>query len=127
MAEDAKQLFTLENIFEISKWQHTLPWMPFRDGIDIYRLYGDGTSGPATALLRFHPGARVPLHEHTGYEHILVLAGSQVDENSRAAAGTLIVNPAQTRHSVLSETGCIVLAIYERPVVFLEPRSTLPV
>jgi anti-sigma factor ChrR (cupin superfamily) len=126
MAEDAKQLFTLENLFEISKWQHTLPWTPFRDGIDIYRLHGDGMSGPATALLRFHPGARVPLHEHTGYEHILVLAGSQVDENRRVAAGTLIVNPPQTRHSILSETGCIVLAIYERPVVFLGPPSTCP-
>ena len=124
MVEDANGVFTLKDIFQISEWQHTLAWTPFRDGIDIYRLYGDGLSGPATALLRFHPGARVPLHEHTGYEHILVLSGSQVDENSRAAAGTLIVNPPATRHSVLSETGCIVLAIYERPVMFLEPRST---
>jgi anti-sigma factor ChrR (cupin superfamily) len=124
MADDAPQVLTLEDLFQISDWQQTLPWAPFREGVDIYRLYGDGKSGPSTALLRFHPGARVPLHEHAGYEHILVLTGSQVDENSRAAAGTLIVNPPQTRHSVLSETGCIVLAIYERPVVFLEPRTT---
>jgi anti-sigma factor ChrR (cupin superfamily) len=127
MVEDAKRVFTLEDLFQISEWEHTLPWTPFMDGIDIYRLYGDGTSGPTTALMRFHPGARVPPHEHTGYEHILVLSGSQVDENSRAGAGTLIVNPPQTRHSVLSETGCIVLAIYERPVAFLEPRSNPPV
>jgi anti-sigma factor ChrR (cupin superfamily) len=126
MVEDAKRILTLEDIFRISKWQHTLAWTPFREGIDIYRLYGDGASGPSAALLRFHPGARVPLHEHGGYEHILVLEGSQVDENSRASAGTLIVNPPQTRHSVLSETGCIVLAIYERPVVFLEPPSAPP-
>jgi anti-sigma factor ChrR (cupin superfamily) len=123
MVEDSKRVFTLKDLFQISEWQHTLPWTPLRNGIDVYRLYGDGRSGPATALLRFHPGARVPLHEHTGYEHILVLAGSQVDENSRATAGTLIVNAPQTRHSVLSETGCIVLAIYERPVSFLEPHS----
>ena len=50
-----------------------------------------------------------------------MLAGSQVDENSRADAGTLIVNPPHTRHSVFSETGCIVLAIYEKPVAFLNP------
>src|SRR5437868_6567705 len=86
MADDEKGVLALKDLFQISEWQHTLPWTHFRDGIDIYRLYGDGTSGPATALLRFHPGARVPLHEHTGFEHILVLAGSQVDENSRAAA-----------------------------------------
>ena len=120
MADDAEQVLTLGDLFQISDWQHTLDWLPFREGVDIYRLYGDGKNGPTTALLRFHPGARVPLHEHTGYEHILVLAGSQVDENSRTHAGALIINPPRTRHSVLSETGCIVLAIYEKPVMFLE-------
>jgi len=120
MADAAQRVLALRDIFQISNWQHALPWVPFRDGIDIYRLYGDATSGPTAALLRFHPGARVPLHEHTGYEHILVLAGSQVDDNGRADAGALIVNPPRTRHSVLSEAGCIVLAIYEKPVTLLE-------
>jgi anti-sigma factor ChrR (cupin superfamily) len=121
MADDTRSVLTLKDLFRISDWEGDLPWLPFREGVDIYRLYGDGTTGPSTALLRFHPGARVPLHEHTGYEHILVLAGSQVDENSRAEEGTLIVNPPRTRHSVLSETGCIVLAFYEKPVAFLDP------
>jgi anti-sigma factor ChrR (cupin superfamily) len=123
MTEATKEILTLRNLFQISDWQHTLPWLPFRDGVDIYRLYGDGASGPTTALLRFHPGARVPLHEHGGYEHILVLAGSQVDDHGTADAGALIVNPPHTRHSVLSEGGCIVLAIYEKPVAFLDPQS----
>ena len=120
MPDDEQQVLTLPDVFQIADWQHTLPWTPFRDGVDIYRLYGDGASGPSTALLRFQPGARVPLHEHTGYEHILVLSGSQLDENGEAHAGALIINPPRTRHSVLSETGCIVLAIYEKPVVFVE-------
>ena len=123
MVDDATRVLALRDIFQISDWQHTLPWAPFREGIDIYRLYGDGKSGPTAALLRFHPGAKVPLHEHTGYEHILVLSGSQVDDNGRADAGTLIVNPPRTRHAVLSETGCIVLAIYEKPVAFLDPGT----
>jgi len=121
MADVSTSVLTLKDLFRISDWEDTLPWSSFLEGVDIYRLYGDGKSGPTAALLRFHPGARVPLHEHTGYEHILVLEGSQVDENSRADAGTLIINPPQTRHGVLSETGCIVLAIYEKPVTFLEP------
>ena len=54
-----------------------------------------------------------------GYEHIFVLTGSQVDENSKAETGTLIINPPGTHHSILSENGCIVLAIYEKPVKFL--------
>ena len=120
MADAVARALSITDLFTIADWQHTLPWLPFRDGIDIHRLCGDGRTGPATALLRFHPGARVPLHDHLGYEHIIVLAGSQVDENGRAEAGTLIVSPPQTRHSVLSETGCIALAIYEQPVVFVD-------
>jgi anti-sigma factor ChrR (cupin superfamily) len=124
MAEGPDPILTLRNLFQIPDWQHTLPWMPFREGIEIYRLYGDGKSGPTTALLRFQPGARVPLHEHAGYEHILVLSGSQVDDNGTADAGTLIVNAPHTRHSVVSDGGCIVLAIYEKPVAFLERPLT---
>ena len=61
----------------------------------------------------------MPAHAHTGYEHIIVLAGTQRDQNSTATAGTLIINPPGTQHSVVSEAGCIVLAIYEKPVSFL--------
>ena len=122
MTDEAERVLRLADLFQIADWQHTLPWIPFREGVDIYRLYGDGKNGPSTALLRFHPGARVSTHEHTGYEHILVLAGSQVDENSRTHAGALIINPPRTRHSVLSENGCIVLAIYEKPVSFLQDQ-----
>ena len=49
------------------------------------------------------------------------LRGSQRDANGAAEAGTLMINPPGTRHRIVSEAGCIVLAIYERPVRFLEP------
>ena len=114
------------DLYTIHEWQDELPWVPFREGVEIYRLYGDGIEGPTAALIRFQPGASVPLHEHMGYEHIIVLSGSQVDENSRAGAGSLIVNPPRTRHSVSSERGCIVLAIYERPVAFLSAPDGVP-
>jgi anti-sigma factor ChrR (cupin superfamily) len=123
MADASPPVLTLRDLFKISDWQHTLPWTPFKEGVEIYRLYGDATSGPATALLRFQPGARIALHEHTGYEHILVLAGSQVDENGGANGGALIINSPHTRHSVFSENGCIVLAIYEKPVAFLDAST----
>ena len=121
MSKPLTDVLHLRDLFRIEDWEHQLEWAPFRPGVDIYRLYGDGISGPTAALLRFDAGAGVPLHEHTGYEHIIVLAGAQVDENSRADTGALIVNPPGTRHSVYSETGCIVLAIYEKPVSFLAP------
>ncbi|MBL9128102.1 MAG: cupin domain-containing protein [Verrucomicrobiales bacterium] len=121
MLEDLARVLKISDLFQISGWHSKLEWKPFSRGVEIHRLYGDGKSGPTAAILRFQPGGRVPLHEHVGYEHILVLAGSQVDENTRAEAGMLIVNPPGTSHSILSEEGCIVLAIYEKPVRFLEP------
>jgi anti-sigma factor ChrR (cupin superfamily) len=119
MPIDLDRVIKLNDLFQVSGWQHKLPWKPFQPGVDIYRLYEDGADGPNAALLRFQPGGRVPLHEHTGYEHIFVLSGSQVDENSEAETGSLIINPPGTSHSILSKTGCIVLAIYEKPVKFL--------
>jgi anti-sigma factor ChrR (cupin superfamily) len=125
MPNDSERVLKLNDLFQVSGWQQKLRWKPFQEGVDIYRLYGDGETGPTAALLRFRPGARVPLHEHTGYEHIFVLAGSQVDENSRAETGMLIINPPGTSHSILSEAGCIVLAIYEKPPKFIEQAQPL--
>jgi anti-sigma factor ChrR (cupin superfamily) len=95
-----------------------LPFAPFRPGVEIHRLYGDG-SGPSAALLRYAPGGSVPPHEHEGFEHVLVLAGSQEDERGRYPAGTLAVNPPGSRHSVRSPEGCVALLVWERPVRLL--------
>lgn len=97
-----------------------LEWEAFLPGIDRHWLYSVSADGPAAALLRFEPGAAVPLHEHRGYEHIFVLKGSQTDENGTAAVGSLLVHAPGTRHRVASKEGCVVLAIYEKPVKFLE-------
>ncbi len=109
----------IADLFRIAAHPEEIPWQPFRDGVEIHRLYGDGVTGPTAALIRFRKDGRVPVHAHTGYEHIIVLAGTQRDQNSTAQAGTLIINPPGTSHSVVSEAGCIVLAIYEKPVQFL--------
>jgi anti-sigma factor ChrR (cupin superfamily) len=55
-----------------------------------------------------------------------MLAGEQVDEISKAETGALIINPPGTSHSILSENGCIVLAIYEKPVKFILPLEGTP-
>ena len=121
MANHPERVLKLNDLFQISGWQKRLDWKPFSQGVDIYRLYENGPDGPTAALLRFRPGGRVPLHEHVGYEHIFMLAGEQVDEVSKAETGALIINPPGSSHSILSENGCIVLAIYEKPVRFLKP------
>jgi anti-sigma factor ChrR (cupin superfamily) len=96
-----------------------LAWRPLRPGVDIHVLYEVPGGGPAAALLRYAPGAEVPIHEHTGHEHIHVLQGAQHDERGRYVAGTFVVNPPGTRHRVWSPDGCLVLIVWERPVRFV--------
>lgn len=92
---------------------------PLRPGVDILSLYEDRETGAQAALLRYQPGAEVPAHEHTGYEHVLVLSGEQSDERGRYGPGKLVINAPGTRHTVRSERGCLVLIIWQKPVSFL--------
>ncbi len=92
---------------------------PYFPGVEIHRIYGHDEDGASAVLLRYHPGARVPRHSHAGYEHVYILVGEQSDERGHYAAGTLVVNPPDSRHDeVRSDSGCVVLVIRERPVVF---------
>ncbi|MGD1895829.1 MAG: cupin domain-containing protein [Phormidesmis sp.] len=93
-----------------------LTWEYLRPGVEIHRLYGDLQQGPAAALLKYQPGATVPNHEHTGYEHIVVLAGGQSDHQGKHTAGSLIINLPGSSHNIVSENGCIVLIIWEKPI-----------
>jgi anti-sigma factor ChrR (cupin superfamily) len=102
----------------ISRKPSDLVWQPFRDGIEACWLYQNGDHGPAAAYLCYAPGARVPAHWHAGYEHVLVLQGSQSDHNGRHVAGSLVVNEPGSAHEVVSEEGCVALVIWERPVIF---------
>ena len=92
----------------------------FRPGVEIAHLHrpADGT-GPALALLRYAPGAAVPLHEHGGLEVICVLSGSQSDEHGTYRAGDVVANEAGSRHSVRSDEGCVVLISWAAPVRIL--------
>jgi len=100
----------------INTWQD-LRFEPFREGVEIHHLK---KGSPALAILRYAPGAKVPLHLHTGLETILVLDGVQSDERGDYGKGALVLNPEGTTHSVWSETGCAVLIQWERPVQILE-------
>ncbi len=107
----------LSNLFSLAEQPDQLVWEAFRPGIEIHRLYDNGHQGPAAALLKYEPGATVPEHDHTGYEHIVVLSGAQRDYQGNHTAGTLVINPPGSSHQVASDEGCIVLIIWERPVV----------
>jgi anti-sigma factor ChrR (cupin superfamily) len=112
----------LHDLFNIAEWQDAIAWEPLQDGVEIHRLYGDGREGPTAALIRFREAGQVSLHHHPGYEHIFVLAGSQRDQNTVVKAGTLMINPPGSVHTVVSDSGCIVLAIYEKAVTPVSPN-----
>ncbi|BDA84188.1 allophanate hydrolase [Aureimonas sp. SA4125] len=91
----------------------------FRDGVTICHLQRSVDGGPGLALLRYAPGASVPRHEHVGLESIVVIDGSQSDEHGTYEAGTVVVNPVGSVHSVWSEQGCLVLISWAKPVRIL--------
>jgi hypothetical protein len=45
-------LVELKSLFEIAGDPERVVWSPFREGVEIHRLYGDGISGPTAALIR---------------------------------------------------------------------------
>lgn len=104
------------DLLSLAENSDAFTWQPFRPGVTIHRLYGDGQQGPSAALLKYEPGATIPEHEHTGYEHIVILSGSQRDATGNHQRGTLVINPPGSSHDLVSEAGCIVLIIWEKPV-----------
>jgi anti-sigma factor ChrR (cupin superfamily) len=97
-----------------------ISWQPFRPGVEIARLHGGEADQASAALLRYAPNAAVPRHIHHGFEHILVLSGSQRDDHGTYTAGTMLVSTPGSSHAISSEEGCVVLAIWEKPVEILE-------
>lgn len=100
---------------------HAMPFAPFREGVEILSIC---TGEPAVALLRYAPGSSIPEHVHTGLETIYVLEGAQSDERGTYEVGTMVLNPAGSRHSVWSDAGCVVLIQWEGPVRFTMPEDT---
>jgi anti-sigma factor ChrR (cupin superfamily) len=126
LPDDPLAPLILSHLQNVAALETALVWEPFREGIEISRLYGDGRRGPAAAFLRYQPGASVPMHRHVGYEHVLVLSGSQRDQNGIYGAGTLVINPPDSRHAVVSDAGCVVLVIWEKPIVFETAQEEKP-
>jgi len=93
-----------------------LEFSPFRDGIEIAWLR---EGAPGIAVLRYQIGASVPLHMHPDVEMILVLEGWQTDEAGTYGPGDVVINRPGSKHSVISQAGCVVLLMWSKPVEFL--------
>jgi anti-sigma factor ChrR (cupin superfamily) len=103
----------------VSGGWRALDFEPFRPGIRVSWLLRGGADAPSAAVLAYEPGASVPRHRHAGLETIVVLDGVQSDESGDYAAGTVVLNPVGSEHSVWSDNGCVVLIQWNLPVVML--------
>lgn len=99
-------------------WRN-LPFESFRAGIKVHWIERGGQGEPIVAILHYSPGATVPLHRHEGLETIIVLEGSQSDENGEYRAGDVVFNAKGSQHSVWSKDGCVVFVNWDQPVTIL--------
>lgn len=98
-----------------------LPWKPTQvEGIDMKILMQDKEAGLLTALFRWQPNTRLPLHEHVEVEQTWVLSGSIQDDEGEVTAGNYVWRPKGNRHYAYSPNGALVLSFFLRPNVFLE-------
>lgn len=97
-----------------------LPWKSTpTPGIDMKVLLLDEQTGLMTALFRWQPGTRLPLHEHVEIEQTYVLQGSIVDEEGEVRQGDYVWRPQGNRHVASSPEGALVLSMFLKPNRFL--------
>jgi len=81
----------------------SLEWLP---------LHGDADDGYECFMIRFKPGASSTPHEHSGYEHFLVLDGELHDCDGMVfKTGDFVSFAPGSRHYSTSPVGCTLLAI----------------
>ncbi|HKA88622.1 MAG TPA: cupin domain-containing protein [Haliangiales bacterium] len=90
------------------------------EGISIKVLYEDHDKGEMTCLLRWAPGAKLPMHRHPEIEQTWVLEGSFSDHDGVARAGEFVWRTAGSIHETRSDEGAVILAIYRKPNVFVK-------
>ncbi|HMQ46506.1 MAG TPA: cupin domain-containing protein [Saprospiraceae bacterium] len=99
-----------------------MEWQPLKEagvdtsGIFVKILRVDGSGRPPSFLLRFDPGAAYPYHNHPAGEELFVLEGSCILEGSVLEQGDYLYTPPGFKHSVKTETGCVLLFLVPEEV-----------
>lgn len=117
-----RELTIYEDVFGAGLREAGIDWTPYvqpgRAGVLVRWLYTAEETGPDGAeayLARFEPGSHGDLHEHLGFELLLILDGELHDDSGRRyRAGTLFVEPPSSVHQVSSPHGCTALVVREK-------------
>lgn len=100
-------------------------WLPLTEqdlntaGIFVKALRRNADGRPPTILLKFEAGASYPYHNHPGGEELFVMEGTCIIEGARLQAGDYLYTPPGFKHSVRTETGCVLLFIVPEEVEIL--------
>ncbi|GAB1538059.1 hypothetical protein NUACC21_07160 [Scytonema sp. NUACC21] len=107
------QFLGMENV-SIPSSLEFVPYQPeVRKGVQIHTIFSlvdQDPQGPDAAILKYDPGAFVALHEHIGYEMVLVLTGDYIENGVTYLPGSLILRSPGTFHTMASINGCTILA-----------------
>ncbi len=85
-------------------------WTEVMPGMRRKALWNDEANGRRADLVRFEPGAQIPLHRHLGDELIFVLEGSNADEWGEVLTGNVSYRPPGCVHTVTTRNGATLLA-----------------
>ncbi len=96
-----------------------IEWGPSQfPGIGIKVLYEDKAAGEMTCLLKWEPGATLPMHKHPAIEQSFVLEGSFYDHDGICRAGQYVWRKPGSFYETHSGEGAVILAIYRQPNIF---------
>ncbi|MEZ4803489.1 MAG: cupin domain-containing protein [Gelidibacter sp.] len=110
---------THNTIMTMSKYitqSEKMDWKPLLEdgvntkGIYIKILHFDETTNRApTFLLKFEAGASYPYHNHPAGEEAYVLEGEAYFNEHKLVKGDFLYTPPTFKHSVKTDTGCVIL------------------
>jgi quercetin dioxygenase-like cupin family protein len=93
-----------------------------RGNSQIYWLFRPEEAGGAgAAVVHYAAGGTSPMHVHTGFELAYILDGEFCTNQGNLKKGDMLLLPPGSRHDSWSETGALVLIIWQQPVVSVTP------
>lgn len=89
------------------------------EGVSICSLRSNETNGGAS-LVRLRQGAHFPLHNHPGWEEVLILSGQILVGEQILSTGDYFYTEAGKVHDTVAEEDTIVFVSLERGIEILE-------
>ena|SRR5450432_44470 len=87
-------------------------WDQIFEGISVKQLFADEERGTVTSLYRVAPGARIPSHNHGGFEQCLIIEGDFHLNDQTYGPGDFTCALPGSRHQVsYSEQGALLLIL----------------